>query len=69
MGKKEGEGPLKNTFDFYDLCKNLFKKTVLTDILADNMISEKEKWDFLDATKGIKAQINVLDGMSVLKED
>lgn len=60
---------IRNTFDFYDLCKNLFNKTILTDILADNVISEKEKWDFEAATREIKSQINVLDGMRVLKEE
>lgn len=58
---------IKNTFDFYRISTQFFKKTVLTDILEDRVVTEQEKADFNEQVQLIKNQINSLEDMKVVK--
>ena len=58
---------IKNTFDFYRISTQFFKKAVLTDILEDRVVTEQEKADFNEQVQLIKNQINSLEDMKVVK--
>ena len=58
---------IKNTFDFYRISTQFFKKTVLTVFLEDRVVTEQEKADFNEQVQLIKNQINSLEDMKVVK--
>lgn len=58
---------IKNAFDFYRISTQFFKKTVLTDILEDRVVTEQEKADFNEQVQLIKNQISRLEDMKVVK--
>lgn len=57
---------VKNAFDFYDVITNFFRNTVLTNILADRVVSEEEKEMFQKNIDIIKDHIGLLESTKVV---
>lgn len=60
---------VKNTFDFYEISTAFFRETVLTDIMADDVVTDEERREFYEKTSNIKKSIDSIDESKVLKDE
>ena len=57
---------VKNAFDFYNISTNFFRKTILSDIIADKVVTEEEKRDFNEQIEAIKNSVKRVEEKKVL---
>ena len=57
---------VRNVFDFYNISTNFFKRTILTDIINDRIVTEDEKTDFYKQIEGIKNSVRLIEDKKVL---
>lgn len=57
---------VRNAFDFYNISTNFFKRTILTDIIADKIVTEDEKIEFNKQIEEIKNSVRSIEEKKVL---